>query len=140
MMNEKKSNMPSILSKSVADEICSFIRTKFNLDDDSSPLGKRIFGILENYCTVIYYPIEDATEKNDGFLMADIPMRDGSSKSIIYINTYQTEEKQVFAAAHELGHFLNVDHCIKEKCGKELDSEGIKCKGQGIIRVRSEEG
>ena len=90
-MNEKKSNMPSILSQSIANAICSFIRTECNTEDESSPLGKRIFEILENYCTVIYYPIEDAIEKNDGFLMADIPMSDGSSKSITYINTYQTE-------------------------------------------------
>lgn len=125
-MGDVMSNMPNVLPKKVVKEICSFIQMRnIGLYDISEPLKNGIFNIIENDCTVIYYPIEDVDEKNDGFLLSNIPMKDGTNKNIIFINTYQTEEKQVFAAAHEWGHYLGVDKYIKEKCGNDLNSEDI---------------
>lgn len=63
-----------------------------------------IFDILESCCTVVYYPLPG--EENDGFHIT-IPVdyiKDASSEHFVYLNTDKYLEKQVFAAAHELGH------------------------------------
>ena len=39
--------------------------------------------------------------------------------------SFHTEEKQVFAAAHELGHFLKVDQYVKENGNPDLNEEDI---------------
>lgn len=74
-----------------------------------------IFGILEEHCNVIYYPLED--EKNRGFnvqkFMNDKP------EEFVFINTGKTLPKQIFAAAHELGHVWNVAEKVWKKAGEE---------------------
>ena len=61
-----------------------------------------IFGILENHCTVVYYPIEN--EINCGFHTKRF-VKD-KLEDFVYINTAKTVAEQVFAAAHELGHAI----------------------------------
>lgn len=120
-------NMPNYLSNDVVKAIQEFINME-GLDsiyDDALPLGRRIFDIVQKKCVVVFYPIMDAYEKNDGFLLADMPLNNGEMMNIMYINTFQTEEKQVFAAAHELGHYLKVDTYVREKCNCMVDSEDI---------------
>lgn len=63
-----------------------------------------IFGILEKYCTVVYYPIEN--EINCGFHTQRF-VKD-KLEHFVYINTAKTVAEQVFAAAHELGHVWGV--------------------------------
>ncbi|MBO7453018.1 MAG: ImmA/IrrE family metallo-endopeptidase [Clostridiales bacterium] len=63
-----------------------------------------IFDLLESKCTVIYYPLEN--EKNRGFHIKKIV--NNNLEDFVYINTDKTVEQQVFTAAHELGHILNV--------------------------------
>lgn len=74
-----------------------------------------IFEILEKYCIVLYYPQRD--EDNDGChvkrLLSNV------EKNFVYINTYKPIEKQIFTAAHELGHILELDSYLKEECAKE---------------------
>ena len=71
-----------------------------------------VFSLLDQYCTVLYYPQEK--EDNDGCHVRRLV--NGEVKNFVYINTYKSVEKQVFTAAHELGHILELDKYLKEKC------------------------
>lgn len=75
-----------------------------------------IFGILENECTVIYYPLEN--EKNRGFHIKKIVRNE--LKDFVYINTAKPIAEQIFAAAHEFGHIWEV----AEKVWNILEYEG----------------
>ena len=75
-----------------------------------------IFGILENECTVIYYPLEN--EKNRGFHIKKIVKNE--LKDFVYINTAKPIAEQIFAAAHEFGHIWEV----ADKVWKILGYEG----------------
>lgn len=63
-----------------------------------------IFDILANYCTVVYFPLPD--EENDGFhITMPVDYKEGGAQEhFVFLNTEKPLEKQVFAAAHELGH------------------------------------
>lgn len=63
-----------------------------------------IFDILENECTVIYYPFEH--EKNRGFHIKKIVKN--QLEDFVYINTAKPIAEQIFAAAHEFGHICEV--------------------------------
>lgn len=82
---------------------------------DEKIIRDDIFGMLEKYCTVIYYPLEN--ESNCGFHTRRFV--NGVLEHFVYINTAQPLSKQVFAAAHELGHVWGV----AERVRKKLESE-----------------
>lgn len=70
----------------------------------NTAIRDNIFGILENSCTVIYYPLED--EKNRGFHIKKIVKN--KLEDFVYINTAKPIAEQIFAAAHEFGHIWEV--------------------------------
>lgn len=74
-----------------------------------------IFGILENHCTVVYYPLEN--EKNRGFHIKRI-VKD-KLEDFVYINTAKPIAEQIFAAAHEFGHICEVSHKVWKLIGYE---------------------
>lgn len=74
-----------------------------------------IFGILEQYCTVVYYPIEN--EKNCGFHVKRFV--NDKLEDFVYINTAKPVAEQVFTAAHELGHVWGVATRVWEQAGEE---------------------
>lgn len=121
------SNMPEILSPQIEEAIISFINEEKLFEEKSpkQPIAKGIFNLIEKKCLVVYYPIVDAEEENDGMLLTAIPMEEGKQVDVIYINTYQTEEKQVFAAAHELGHLLKVADYVNRRCNTSIEEERI---------------
>lgn len=109
-----------ILPFSVENTLKRFINSKFEKDNlqDVFPnalLREDVLELLDRYCTVIYYPLPEET--NNGFRIKCVPFADGTQSDFVYINTAQTMEKQVFTAAHELGHIWNVDDIII----KEMD-------------------
>ncbi len=116
------SNMPEKLPQNVEREIFLFAK---EMSFYPKLLGRKIFDIIEEECVVVFYPIMDAEEKNDGFFLPSMPLQNGECKNIIYINTFQTEEKQVFIAAHEFGHYLKVSDIVNKKCCTAIDSERI---------------
>ena len=75
-------------------------------------LRDTIFPLLENYCTVLYYPQEN--EDNDGCHVKRIV--NNEIVNFVYINTFKSIEKQIFTAAHELGHILELDAFLKQNC------------------------
>lgn len=94
-------------------EIIAVIRKECIIQNTAIRDG--IFGILEKYCTVIYYPIEN--EKNRGFHIKKI-VKD-KLEDFVYINTAKPIDEQIFAAAHEFGHIWDVSKKVWEKIGYE---------------------
>ena len=76
-----------------------------------------IFGILEDNCTVIYYPLEN--EKNRGFHIKRIVKNE--LEDFVYINTAKPIAEQIFAAAHEFGHIFEVS----DKVWKMMEYSGF---------------
>lgn len=63
-----------------------------------------IFKILDHYCTVVFYPLPEE-EENDGFhITMPVDYKEDKQEHFVFLNTAKPLEKQVFAAAHELGH------------------------------------
>lgn len=83
-------------------KIISDIREKCIIQNTA--IRDSIFGILENSCTVIYYPLEN--EKNRGFHIKKIVKN--KLEDFVYINTAKPIVEQIFAAAHEFGHIWEV--------------------------------
>ena len=102
--------IPEVIEKVRAD----YVLSNMIIRDD-------IFGILEKYCTVVYYPIDD--KKNCGFHTQRF-LKD-RLVDFVYINTAKTISEQVFTAAHELGHVWKVAEQVWEKSGEQgkLDTE-----------------
>jgi len=71
-----------------------------------------IFRLLEKQCIVVYFPKKD--EDNNGFNVKYY-MR-GKLMHFVYINTAQHKEKQIFTAAHELGHIWDLMGWMKGNC------------------------
>lgn len=69
--------------------------------------------LLDYFCTVVYYPLPES-EQNQGFHITALPFINGDREHFVFINTAQTGEKQVFTAAHELGHVWKVDEYALE--------------------------
>lgn len=94
----------------ITDCIKDFISQKRIL---TSPLIKDdIFKILEEHCTVLYFPQEN--EENDGCHVKRLVKNQPCN--FVYINTHKAIEKQIFTAAHELGHILDLDLFLKTHC------------------------
>lgn len=92
-----------------------------------------VFSILESKCTVLYYPIED--NELDGYRVARTV--EGKEEQFVFINTANPEEKQIFAAAHELGHILQVDDKVIEKL-QQYNKKGIDFHEAIISRFAAE--
>ncbi len=116
-----------VLPPNYENEIQELIELNFKkfqlLERYPNPLLKKdVLDVLDQLCTVVYYPLEDS---NNGFHITDVPSCLGD-KHFVFINTAQTTEKQVFTAAHELGHIWKVDSCICDKMGIETANEELR--------------
>lgn len=107
-----------ILPMSVEECISHCIREKYEKYGLEKAFPNRllrgdVLDLLDMFCTVVYYPLEN--EKNNGFHVTDMPFANGEKQNFVFINTAQTMEKQIFTAAHELGHIWAVDDYVIEK-------------------------
>jgi Zn-dependent peptidase ImmA (M78 family) len=80
-----------------------------------------ILPLLDSQCTIIYYPSDDVEEDNNGFHKTY--RYRGENRHFVYINTSQDIEKQIFTAAHELGHVWKVDEHLKKELGISIDDD-----------------
>lgn len=114
-----------IYDAAIIKAITRFVDSKLDSDDlrvvfPNALLREDTLELLDRYCTVIYYPLSD--EKNNGFHI-NVPQLAGGECHFVYINTAQTIEKQVFTAAHELGHIWEVDDYVARECNLTVDDE-----------------
>ena len=101
---EIEKDITVFIENNLVDDWCKYIK---------EPIKDKVLDLLDTLCEVIYYPLEQ--EENNGFRLTDMPFLNGSKRDFVYINTAQTTEKQVFTAAHELGHIWAIDNYIFEK-------------------------
>ncbi|MFI3170248.1 MAG: ImmA/IrrE family metallo-endopeptidase [Faecalibacterium sp.] len=80
-----------------------------------------VLRLLGEYCTIIYFPLEN--ERNHGFHINGLLDKNGNSREFVFINTAQTIEKQVFTAAHELGHIWNISEDVISSCNLTYSDE-----------------
>lgn len=90
----------------------------------NTPIKDGVLSLLDTLCIVVYYPLPN--EGNNGFHITDMPFANGTKENFVYINTAQTMEKQVFTAAHELGHIWCVDDIILDICPSLKDKKNIR--------------
>lgn len=107
-------NIPD-LPVSIQNEIQKFI-TQYDYLNKTEPIRDNIFEILDEKCIILYYPQD---EENDGSLICKYI--DGKLVNFVHINTYKVIEKQVFTAAHELAHILELHDYLLKKCSDYND-------------------
>lgn len=118
-----------ILNPDIGELITQFIKNKFqeynlNILFPNPLLREDVIDILDKYCTVVYYPIEG--ESNNGFHITNMPFANGEQRNFVFINTAQTMEKQVFTAAHELGHIWEVDNFVLNHVNSLTDDQDTR--------------
>lgn len=80
-----------------------------------------IFEILEKLCVVLRFPLDD--EEANGIHV--IRCIKGEDKHFVFINTSNGIEKQVYTAAHELGHVWKIDEKVLSQISEKCDPEAI---------------
>lgn len=103
----KHNNLPSNIVERIELETQK-IKKKYKLINKI--LREDVFDLLEGECTVLYYPLDDQ-DVNAMHITRRINDR---KEDFVYINTRNPIEKQVYAAAHELGHIWRVDELVGE--------------------------
>lgn len=121
-----------LLPANIVTQIKEFINVKTREDQIRNKypnplLREDIFSILDMYCKVIYFPLPEETI--NGFHITGMVDSNGEDITFVYINTSQTIEKQVFTAAHELGHIWEVD----KLSAVGQDDSFLKEHGENII-------
>ncbi len=133
----------NILPKSVEKCIGEFIEKKLAENNVKYSYTSTLLGaddifeqLQQKNCVIVYYPIQ---EKNNGFRLKNMQYLSGDNKEFVYINTAQTLEKQLFTAAHELGHIWEVDDYVRsQEEFKNLDSEHIITRFAAMLLMPSE--
>jgi len=104
------------LPENVVEAIVSFViefRKKIGPQYVNNLLREDVISILEEESIVVYYPLKD--EENNAFLASGYNVL-GVQKDFVFINTAKHHEKQIFAAAHELGHIKKLDEYVRNAC------------------------
>lgn len=78
------------------------------------PVREHIFEILRKEAKVIMFPLPEE-EGLDGFHVERVV--DGEIRAFVYINSAKYFEKNIFCAAHELGHTEKIDDQIETAIG-----------------------
>ena len=90
---------------------------------EEPPIRADIFKLLGEKARLVFYPLDNEPDL-DGFHVHRFV---GTSlTSFVYINTAKPYEKNIFCAAHELGHVCEIEKTIADRCPEcELSSEMI---------------
>lgn len=98
-----------------------------SLRNDKKELNKiireQIFTILEQECTVLYFPIGD--KKADACFLPRVD-HIGNIINFVFIDTSKRLEDQVFACAHELAHILKVSDVYCETLTESENDNGLE--------------
>lgn len=107
----------NLLNKFISEKLKEVNYLKFK----NEPIRDEVLNLLDTLCIIVYYPTPD--KNNQGFHITDMPFADGKKQNFVYINTAQTLEKQIFTAAHELGHIWKADEYIADKLHDEIEND-----------------
>ena len=100
------------MKKESIKKIQTFIsEIKHNEKIDNAVIRDDVFSILEKKCTVLYFPLKD--DDIDGFHIERTI--NGQKKDFVFINSAKKTEKQIFIAAHELGHLFKIINKIDKQ-------------------------
>lgn len=114
MYHNLKTNVVNLIKKQVEEA-----RKKYGIVN--AIIRNDILKILEEQCTVLYYPLED--ENANGVHVKRYIK--GKERHFVFINTSNPLEKQVYTAAHELGHVWNIDIQVNDHLEEPVDPEDI---------------
>ena len=113
------SNLPNNVVKKIREEV-EKIKEEYQI---INPLVRTdIFDILDKLCVVLRYPLDDDEEANGIHVERWIK---GSKVDFVFINTSNSIEKQIYTAAHELGHVWKIDEKVLNQVKEDVDSEAI---------------
>ncbi|MCM1182460.1 MAG: ImmA/IrrE family metallo-endopeptidase [Roseburia sp.] len=111
-------NLPKNIVDRIKEEV-SEIRMEYHI---INPIIRTdIFEILDKACIVLRYPLEDE-EANGVHVRRWIK---GEERNFVFINTGNYIEKQVYTAAHELGHVWRIDEKVRKQIKQSVDSEAV---------------
>lgn len=111
-------NLPRNIVEKIREEVAK-IKKEYHI---INPIIRTdIFEILDKVCIVLRYPLEDE-EANGIHVQRWIK---GEKKDFVFINTGNHIEKQVYTAAHELGHVWRIDEKVQEQMREPIDSEAV---------------
>lgn len=103
-------------------EKIKYLKSSYNLCE---VIRDDIFRILEDICTVLYYPVKDNIHA-----FSRLPDKFPNGKIVVFVNTNLTYEKQIFTAAYELAHVLII---------KDRPEKFINKKTKGTLTKHDEE-
>ncbi len=123
-VNQLETVVDEKLSEEIVRAIKEFIDTKLKELEKEGLYTNRIMRddilpLLDSQCTIIYYPTED--KENNGFHKTY--RYRGNNLHFVYINTNQDIEKQIFTAAHELGHVWKVDSFLEKNLNITINAD-----------------
>ena len=95
----------------IIQKIANDVRKSKGLDNGTI-IGDYIFAVLQQECVVMMRPLRHQPDL-DGFSTEKIIK--GELKTVVFINTAKSVEKQNFCAAHELGHRYKIDRLIQDE-------------------------
>lgn len=113
------SNLPNNIVATIREEVKK-IKEEYHI---INPLIRSdIFDILDKLCVVLRYPLDDDEEANGIHVERWVK---GKKIDFVFINTSNTIEKQIYTAAHELGHVWKIDEKVLAQVNEDIDSEAI---------------
>lgn len=100
------------------DEYVNIIVKKKNeilkeLDYNEAVIRDEIFKLLRSKSRIIFFPLDEELDL-DGFHIERCV--NGQMRAFVYINTAKNFEKNIFCAAHELGHIYQIEKEIESVC------------------------
>ena len=112
-------NLPDEVVQKIQDEVKIIVDKYKNVN---KIVRNDIFEILEKLCVVLRFPLDDDEEANGIHVIRCIK---GEDKHFVFINTSNGIEKQVYTAAHELGHVWKIDEKVLSQISEKCDQEAI---------------
>ena len=110
-------NLSERISKIISDKAKEYISdNKLEV-----PIGTQIFSELKRVSILLLYPLFD--ENANGICV--IKTVKNKKKKFIFINTNNDITKQVYTAAHEIGHIIDIDYEVKKEIEFNDDPELI---------------
>lgn len=113
------SNLPDSIVKKIREEV-EKIKKEYQIVNPI--IRSDIFDILDKLCVVLRYPLDNDEEANGIHVERWIK---GEKVDFVFINTSNGIEKQIYTAAHELGHVWKIDEKVLDQVEESVDSESL---------------